>query len=271
MSDQPSADLRAALARHAAEVPSSASARLLKVDYHPRSPRRFAALALSGTAGLAAIAGAVMAIMSLSTGTQAAFAGWSTSPTMPAGGQTAAAESACLAHVPSAADSERARHDGTAHAPVMEALLKIAPDEWHPVLADTRGSFTMIMLEAANGQAQASCLSSSSSAVLSVGPVGGHAGSVAAGQAQVVSTGSQGAPSGHPFTYTEGRVGANVTGVTIVLNDGTHVSATIANGHFAAWWPGSQQAISQEVTASGRTSTDHVEDASSTVATSTVR
>lgn len=254
-------DLRNALGERAVKVPEAVAARLCRIDYHPRSPRLGAALA-GGVVSAAAVAGAiVVSIVGLGAGTQPAFAGWNASPSVPARGQTAAAEAACLARVPNASDAERARDDGTAHAPVMEALLKIAPDEWHTVLADTRGTSTMILLEAAKGQAQASCLSagSPSSAVISVGPVGGQTASVAAGQAQVVSTGSQGAVLGHPFTSIEGRVGAGVTGVAVVLDDGTHVSATVANGHFAAWWPGSQYAVSQEVATSSGTSTHQLE------------
>lgn len=257
-------DLRKALAEGAPEVPTAVAERLRRFDYRPRSPRFGAALAAGGAVGMAATAGAIISIVGLGAGTQPAFAGWSASPTVPASGQTAAAEAACLARVPNTSDAERARADGTAHAPVMEALLKITPGEWRTVLADTRGSSTMILLEAAKGQAQASCLSgaSASEAVMGVGPVGAQTGSVAAGQAQVVSTGSQ-SVNGHQFSDTEGRVGTDVTGVTITLNDGTHISATVANGYYAAWWPGSRQPVSQEVaTSSGTTSTNQLAPAS---------
>lgn len=249
-------DLRNAL--RGAEVPDAVAARLRRIDYRPRPPRLGVAIAAGGVVSLAAVAAAIVSIIGLGAGTQTAFAGWSASPTVPASGQTAAAEAACLARVPNASESERARSDGTVHAPVMEALLKIAPDEWRTVLADTRGSSTMIVLEATKGQAEASCLSGSSAsdAVMSVGPVGGQPVSVAAGQVQVLSTGNQGAMSGHIFSYIAGRVGANVTGVTIVLQGGDQVSATVANGHFAAWWPGSQHAVSQEVATSTATNTE---------------
>src|SRR6185312_12488460 len=49
------------------------------------------------------------------------------------------------------------------------------------------------------------------------------------------------------LSFNDGRVGAAVTGVTLVLKDGTHVAATVANGWFAAWWPGSQEAQAAEV------------------------
>lgn len=260
MSDQLEDDLRDALRQRAAELPDGVATRLRRLDYRPRSPRVGVALTVGAVASVAATAGIIVFIIGLGAGTQTAFAGWSASPTAPASGQTAAAEAACLARVPNASGAERDRND--AHAPVMEALLKIAPDEWHAVLADTRGSFTMIILEAVKGQAQASCLSSPSSSLMSVGPIGGRAAPPPAGQAQIVSTGHQGAILGHPFTYTEGRVGTNVIGVTIVLDDGTHVAATVANGHFAVWWPGTQQAVSKEIATSSGTSTSQLENAS---------
>lgn len=241
-------DLRNAL--RDAEVPDAVAARLRSIDYRPRPPWLGVAIAAGGVVGLVAIAATIVSIIGLDAGAQTAFAGWSASPTVPANGQTMAAEAACLARVPNASDAGRARNDGTVHAPVMEALLKIAPDEWRTVLADTRGSSTMIVLEATKDQAEASCLSDSSASdtVMSVGPVGEQSGPVAAGQVQVLSTGSQGATNGHTFSYIAGRVGTNVAGVTIVLQDGDHISSTVANGRFAAWWPGSQHAVSQEVT-----------------------
>ena len=36
-----------------------------------------------------------------------------------------------------------------------------------------------------------------------------------------------------------GRVGSGVTAVTLNLSDGTVVQTTVANGMYAAWWPGS--------------------------------
>lgn len=263
MSGQLEKDLREALARGAAEVPDAAAARLRRIDYRPRAPRLGVALTAGGLS-VAAAAGVIVSIVGLGAGTQAAFAGWSSSPTVPVSGQTAAAEAACLARVPSASDAQRARADGTAHAPVMEALLKIAPGEWRSVLADTRGGYTMILLEAGKDRAQASCLSGPADArtVMSVGPIGERPASIAAGQAQTLSTGSQEASRGHGFTSIEGGVGAGVSAVTIILSDGRHVSATVSNGHFAAWWPGSQQPVSQEVETSTATSTHQLEYAS---------
>jgi hypothetical protein len=58
-----------------------------------------------------------------------------------------------------------------------------------------------------------------------------------------------------PLTLVEGQIDESVTGVTLVLSDGEHVQATTGNGWLLAWWPGSLDATSAEITtASGTTS-----------------
>lgn len=82
------------------------------------------------------------------------------------------------------------------------------------------------------------------------------AGTSTAGRALISSTGSEGGftPLADEYTqggisqftgenlppavFTSGDVGSDVTGLTIRTNDGTSVLATITDGHWAAWWPG---------------------------------
>ncbi len=45
--------------------------------------------------------------------------------------------------------------------------------------------------------------------------------------------------SGQGYTIAEGSTGSKVSGVTLVLSDGTRVVTTVGNGLFLAWWPGS--------------------------------
>ena len=52
------------------------------------------------------------------------------------------------------------------------------------------------------------------------------------------------------LTYAHGHAGAPVTGVTLVLADGTRVEATVQNGFYAAWWPSKTDVISAAVTTS---------------------
>jgi hypothetical protein len=42
------------------------------------------------------------------------------------------------------------------------------------------------------------------------------------------------------FSWVEGYVGSDVTGVTVHTPVGTDVEASVANGRFAAWWPSDQ-------------------------------
>jgi hypothetical protein len=59
-----------------------------------------------------------------------------------------------------------------------------------------------------------------------------------AGQVEV--TGWANSPA-DPYTVIYGRVGAGVSAVQFPLADGTTVQATVSDGWFAAWWPGSEK------------------------------
>jgi hypothetical protein len=54
------------------------------------------------------------------------------------------------------------------------------------------------------------------------------------------------------------EVGANVTGVTLTLDDGTTITTTVNNGWLAGWWPGSDPVQSAEVTTASGTSTQRL-------------
>jgi hypothetical protein len=73
---------------------------------------------------------------------------------------------------------------------------------------------------------------------------------------EVESSGGASIPGqeGQTASVLDGQVGADVTAVTLVLDDGTSIQTTVANGWFAAWWPGSHGVRSAEITtASGIT------------------
>jgi hypothetical protein len=53
---------------------------------------------------------------------------------------------------------------------------------------------------------------------------------------------------GHAYAFAEGRTAPGVSATTLVLDDGTRVTATTANGWFVAWWPGSHEVTAAEVT-----------------------
>jgi hypothetical protein len=56
------------------------------------------------------------------------------------------------------------------------------------------------------------------------------------------------------YSFADGRVGSGVSAVTLLLADRSDVTATVQNGWFVAWWPGSSKATSAELaTTTGET------------------
>jgi hypothetical protein len=51
-----------------------------------------------------------------------------------------------------------------------------------------------------------------------------------------------------PLTVVDGQAPARATALTVVRSDGTAVEATVENGEFFAWWPGSAEAATAKVT-----------------------
>jgi hypothetical protein len=249
-------DLRDALAKTAAELPSDASSRLLATDYRPRPGLRRPVLA---AAGAAVVAGAVAAVslVGLGTDTPRAFAGWSATPTASSGDQARKAREACLSRLPTSAGIERAQQTASGrHEPWP--IPDIPAGGWHTVLIDSRGPYTVILFEAAHGAAEMSCFSGRQPMRASLG------GSFAthpplpepAGHVSNVSSGSRTTPpdeGSQQFSQLVGRTGRDVTGVTLRLRDGTRVRASLANGWFLAWWPGTQGGTATEVSTSSGT------------------
>jgi hypothetical protein len=249
MIDQLERDLRDALARRAAEVPADAAVRLCALDYHPRTRRMRPRLALGALAGSAGTAGVIVSIVGLGTGAQAAFAGWTATPTPASSTQLSADQSACQTELAA----------NTTPAPFSTSQLA----GWHAVLTDTRGPFSYLVMQ--SGDYHAACFS---------GPdftrLGEYGYAIDSSQragtdqapADAILTESAGtdllAGNGQPYDGSgpiasaygqmDGSTGPGVTGVTLVLSDGTHVQATTANGWFAAWWPGRQTAPEAQLT-----------------------
>jgi hypothetical protein len=57
------------------------------------------------------------------------------------------------------------------------------------------------------------------------------------------------------LTLVDGRTGAGVTAVTIQRSDGSSVQATVVNGWYLAWWPGTIAATKAEITTASGTRT----------------
>ncbi len=217
MSDLLEHDLREALAARAASIPPESSARLRAVDYHPRE-RRLPSWPVLGTLGVSGAAVAAAAAILLGSSAAPAFAGWSATPTAPLPGQLAAAEQRCTTG------------GGT------------------PVLTDTRGPYTASIY--ADGS---TCVEGDGITISSSSGGGGNPG-VPAGKIALNGAG-QSDSDGHALTMVDGPIGAGVTGVTITRSDGSSVQATVRNGWYLAWWPGSQRAATAQVASASATST----------------
>jgi hypothetical protein len=122
-------------------------------------------------------------------------------------------------------------------------------------VVDTRGPYTVVLFEAAHGAAELSCFSGRQPMRASLGgSFGTHTPPpVPAGHVSIVSSGSNTTPpdeGSQHFSQLVGRTGPGVTGVTLRLRSGTRVTASLANGWFLAWWPGTQRGTATEVTTS---------------------
>lgn len=219
MNDQLQSDLREALRARAAQIPAAAAVRLTRLDYRPRTRRLRPPVAIGAVASAAAAAGTLAVIISLGAGTSNAFAGWSAKPTKAAPGQLAAASAAC-----------------------RQSQSSVAGDPL--AIADTRGPFTFSVY--ANSESTISCIQGPSFVALSQSQSSSPL-SVPAGQLQLASA-HRSDRGNRAFGFAYGRTGTGVSAVTLVLDDGTKVQATVSGGWFIAWWPGSHQLDSAELT-----------------------
>lgn len=173
-----------------------------------RRPARWATL---GVATAVAVA-AVLVLGTSGHGLQNAFAGWSATPTTPAGGQLAAAQAACQQQDPQ---------------------LRSAT----PTVADTRGPSSLLLY--ADGASETACVTGPPllGTFTDSPTVDGAALAAAAIDPQAILVGL--AADGQGFRVLAGRVGDGVTAMSLVLAGGSTVQASVAGGWFAAWWPGS--------------------------------
>lgn len=207
-------DLRAALQERAA--PITASSRLRGVDYGVRTRRIRPFIALGG--GLASSVTAIAAVLLLAGGTSNAFAGWTRTPTAATAAQLASANAYCAAHMP------------TPGLPIK--------------LTDERGTFTFEVY--ANATAADFCITGpsfinasgfSSSAPLNVPP----------GRLSVWSEHTD-TYQGSPYGFIIASAATDVSAATFTLDNGSQVTATVQNGWAVAWWPGTNQVTSAQLT-----------------------
>ena len=217
------------------------SARVVE-EFHgrlDRTPPPLGALG-DGRSGRGAVA--VLVVGTTGSGPPKALAGWSAEPTTPASGQLQAAESACQKQNP-----------GTASLA--------------PTVADVRGPYSMLVY--VESRSVIDCIAGSQGTLMSsisappTTSVAANAIEVEAwGNTVIAGAGDQAASQlreqGETVSVLVGQVGADVTAVTLVLDDGTSIQTTTANGWFAAWWPGSETAHSAQITTPSGTTTQQL-------------
>jgi hypothetical protein len=255
-------ELMSALDARANDVTADAIERVTSFNYHPRRHRR-RTVTLWGTGGAATIAALVAAVIGVfGPGVPAAFASWTPHTSVPADGQVSTAEQTCIQAIQTLAQGI-ASASGTSSPATT----------WQPVIDDVRGSFTLVAYSTTDGSTGvASCLTGGASwgdgphvtlsysggnGVTMMGSLNGlsYGGTGTHPTVYVVAHGFRelntpvaiGAVSNPSINWNSvsddqialGRVGSGVTAVTLNLSDGTVVQTTVANGMYAAWWPGS--------------------------------
>lgn len=222
----------------------------------PRRPGR----SVIGLAGATAAASAVATVVvTVGGGTPNAFAGWSAAPTPASADQVQSAQAVCqtaLAAVPSnpSSGSETASSNVVVHSdnPTNKSL---PPGPYQPLLSDVRGPFTATIF-GTGGTQVVMCLSTPGAVSLRFEQ----------SPTQPPATGAIGLDhlafmtrDGQPYTLAEGPVGSAVTAVSLVLADGSSVTATTGGGYFIAWWPGDQGVASALVGSAGGTTSQTVD------------
>jgi hypothetical protein len=217
-------------------IASHQTALVAVLSQRRRRPLRWVALA--GATGAAAT---VSSLVLVGGSEQFAFAGWSPSPTSPASGQVTSADATCQAHLAQVPPSSNKGADAA-------SLV--------PELSDVRGPYTVTVFGGGTGNGALLCITTpdGNSALRWIMQSGApvSSGAIAVDQVSIL------ARDGQPYTLVEGRTGDAVTGVTLVLGNGSDVTATSGGGVFVAWWPGSETINSAIVSTASGVSTQTV-------------
>jgi hypothetical protein len=238
-------ELRDAIQAITARIPENVHDRLRSHHYLLRRHRARRTL-LVGAPVVAAAVVVTLVVTGFGPGRQVAFAGWSATPTVPSPGQVAEANKTCVAF---ASQSSRS---GTLQFGTPES-------SWTPMVDDTRGPYTLVVmaLTSTTGTDRAACLTGSGA--LANDPQLTIAAGAATPQPSPDAIGTSGWGRGGTGADTVllGTVGKNVTSVTLTLADATKVDATVQNGIYAAWWPGTANPTSAVASTGTGTATRH--------------
>lgn len=205
---------------------------------------------------VAAAAGLVGALTIGGQGGAPAYASWTPTPTPVTGATLTNAEKACRASL-----AEQQSH--MAELP-PELRPTTRPETARTVVAERRGDYLFLAMATADGST-AECFLDADTPDRVEGMTGSAStpsspppAALRGGQFEVPGAGSSSGPEGS-FAFTQGRVGPDVTGLTL-RTEGRTVQATVSDGHFAAWWPstaaggsGPAPQIAYDVTLAGGT------------------
>jgi hypothetical protein len=276
MSDTLEQQLHEAFATRLGSGSPSVVARVCATDYRPKQHRLSVLPALGGGISVAA-AGIVAAVLLLSSGTNAAFAGWTPRPTRPTAAAVRQARAVCRAVPADKVLTSEGRgpyvaivytRNGSPWECVSHGtdvfLNQTTPDPPSAFANPGTGKVTLPVISArtAHGAAlkQLNAIQKRllhlfrNQALKRDDPQKmTRLGRSLQKQSFAAVTGPD------SLTAVSGAVGTGVRGVTLVLADGKRVVATVKNDWYLAWWPGvdthNAYPVSIRVTTATRTTT----------------
>ena len=196
----------------------------------PPVPRRMRRVALLGA--VAMVAAVAIVGTQLFGGGSPAYASWTATPHQPTASQEVSAATACRESLLASLEETPQSDPGG----VTRTALRRAST----VLAEQRGDWTLVVLGDSSGL-DASCVTQDDDGAASDNSfeASGYRESLDLGPRDIfVSSGGTGGSRNNLISVLIGFVGTDVTGVTVHTPEHDEVTATVANGHVAAWWPG---------------------------------
>lgn len=190
-------------------------------------PRRMRRVALVGALAIVATLGILGA--QLIGGGEPAYATWTATPHTPSAPQELVATNACRGSLlDSLQDTPESDPGGVTRRALRQSTA---------VLAEQRGDWTLVVL---GDGLDASCVTQDKG-----GPTANswessaYRESLKLGPRDVfVTSGGTGGSRNNLLSVLIGFPGADVTGISVHTTEHGEVTATVANGHVAAWWPG---------------------------------
>lgn len=184
----------------------------------------------------AAVAAGTTAVVLWPASGESAFASWTPVPSAATPAAVQAAQTVCDAVTARAIQLPPTLPAGVTIPDAPPSAAALAGRS--TLLAEQRGDFTFVL--SGNGAWAVGCLTGPTPALTEVttvdltrSPVPPDAGGV-----DVLDVSDEGGAAGTPtVALVAGRAGAEVDGVDVTAADGTVTHATVADGHWSAWWP----------------------------------